>query len=93
MNITIKVNRKDLTKLSPSPAFAYCRKLIAEGVDPSTRLEIYGERDTFDYAITSIGMGAELSMQEDPYLAVVKYELPTGLKGSRKRVHPPLGCV
>lgn len=90
---TVKVNRKELTKLSPSPAFAYCRKLMKEGYDPNTRLEIYGERDTFDYAITSIGEGAKLSMQEDPRLRVVEYKLPTGLEGPTKGVHPPLGCV
>lgn len=90
---TVKVNRKELTKLSPSPAFAYCRKLMKEGHDPETRLEIYEKRDTFDYAITNIGLGAKLSIQEDPHLRVVDYKLPTGLGGVSKGVHPPLGCV
>lgn len=93
MNNLVKVNRKELTPLSPSPAYAYCRKLMKEGHDPETRLEIYGERDTFDYAITSIGEGSKLSIQEDPHLRIVEYKLPTGLKGSTKEVHPPLGCV
>lgn len=71
--ITIKVNKTELPN-APSPGFAYCRKLIKEGQDPDSRLEIYGKHIYFDYAIPNIGIGAGLTIKEEPTLHIVKYK-------------------
>lgn len=43
----------------------YCRQLIEEGLDPSTRLEIYRMHDEPDLVISSIGYGAKLTVRDD----------------------------
>ena len=50
----IKVNRKDI-KDTENPILDYCKKLIKNGEDPGSRLEIYRHREEFDYAINNIG--------------------------------------
>lgn len=47
-----------------SPSFDYCRKLIAEGVDPSECLEVYRE-DKLAYTVSSIGWGATKKIREN----------------------------
>lgn len=47
-----------------SPSFDYCRKLLADGVDPSECLEVYrGEQ--LAYTIKSIGLGAKKIILEN----------------------------
>lgn len=78
---TIKIKAEQLTKSSPCPAFAYCRKLIKEGVDPDTRLEVYrGDKEEFDVAISNIGEGAKWTIREEPNLHIEKYRGPPTLK-------------
>lgn len=81
MNV-IKINRKDLPSKSDTPAFDYCRKLLKEGVDPETRLEIYRERETWDYAIESIGEGAKWSVEHNRVVPYRKSHLAKTLKGA-----------
>lgn len=74
---TIKIQFEDLPNTNAtSPAFSYCRKLIKEGVDPDTRLEIYRGKPDWDYAIANIGQGAKLTIQEEPRLRIIKYRDP-----------------
>lgn len=47
-----------------SPGFDYCRKLIADGVDPKGPLEVYRE-DKLAYTITNIGWGATMAVLEN----------------------------
>lgn len=58
-----------------SPAFDYCRKLLADGVDPSECLEVYrGEQ--LAYTVSSIGWGATKRIQENDKITarVVEYK-------------------
>lgn len=80
---TVKINRKDLPSKSDTPAFDYCRKLLKEGVDPKTRLEIYRNRDTWDYAIESIGEGAKWSVDHNVVVPYRKSHLRKDLKGAQ----------
>lgn len=41
-----------------SPSFDYCRKLIAEGVNPKEPLEVY-RGDKLAYTVSSIGWGRQ----------------------------------
>jgi hypothetical protein len=75
---TIKVNFKDLRKDIDTPILAHCRKLVAEGVDPDTRLEVYRERDTWDVAVTNIGDGAKMAVHGKYF---TEYTPPSNLKG------------
>ena len=56
---TIKVNRKDISNTSENPIFDYCRKLIKDGIDPTTRLEVWRNNPEPDLTISSIGWGAK----------------------------------
>lgn len=47
-----------------SPSFDYCRKLLAEGVDPTECLEVYRE-EKLAYTVSSIGWGATKKIRED----------------------------
>jgi hypothetical protein len=69
---TIKVNFKDLSKHTNTPIFAYCRKLIKEGEDPNTRLEVYRNHEDWDVAVPSIGEGAKWTVKEEPTLNFTK---------------------
>lgn len=61
---TIKINRADLPK-TETPFLNYCRQLIKDGEDPSTRLEVYGIYEPWDIEISSIGEGAKLTVLEN----------------------------
>lgn len=76
---TIKINRKDLGDLARhtnTPTLAKCRKLISEGVDPDTRLEVYRDRDEPDIIVLNIGLAAKLSVKEEPRVHFCKYSPP-----------------
>lgn len=75
---TIKVNFSELRKDTDTPILAYCRKLIADGVDPTTRLEVYRERDTWDIAVKNIGDGAQMDVSNAWF---TKYHPRQNLKG------------
>lgn len=70
---TIKVNRKEITSKSQTPLLDYCRKLICEGVDPESKLEVYRNNLEPDLTIYPISFGAGLTMREEPYLRFVKF--------------------
>src|SRR5687768_14134801 len=58
-----------------SPSFDYCRKLLADGVDPKDCLEVYrGEK--LAYTIASIGWGATKKILENEKQGpkIVKYK-------------------
>lgn len=59
-----KVQFSDLPE-HRTPIFNYCRQLIKEGIEPSTRLEIYRDNEEWDVAVTSIGLGAKLTVIEN----------------------------
>lgn len=60
---TLKVKFSDLPK-GKTPILTYCRKLIKDGVDPDTRLEIYRNHEYWDIAVKRIEDGAKLSVLE-----------------------------
>ena len=60
---TIKVDRKDISNDSDTPIFDYCRRLIAEGISPDTRLEVWRNNPTPDLTIESIGWGATKTVE------------------------------
>ncbi len=64
MQKTIKIDFRDLPRHSNVPVFSYCRKLIKQGEDPSTRLEVYYNKDEPDVIIPSIGWAAQVSVHE-----------------------------
>lgn len=57
-----------------SPAFDYCRKLIAEGVDPKEKLEVY-RGEMLSFTISSLEEGAKYKIRENESEGpkVVKY--------------------
>jgi len=65
----VKVNRKDIPSKSDTPIFDYCRKLLEDGADPETRLEIYLHPDYWDVAVESIGEGAKWSVNDNRFIA------------------------
>lgn len=83
---TIKINRKELSNRTDTPTLDYCRQLLKEGHDPSTRLEIYRDRPEWDYAILSIGEGAKWTVDGNR----VREHRPKHLKGGSKAGTAPL---
>lgn len=81
---TIKVKFSDLRKDTDTPILAYCRKLIKDGVDPNTRLEVYRERDTWDVAVTNIGDGAKMDVVG---VSFTKYHSRRKLEGVQETCH------
>lgn len=73
---TIKINASQLSKKAKSPVYDYCRKLIKEGVDPNTRLEVYRGHPDPDFAVPNIGEGAKLTIRENDWdsATVIVYE-------------------
>lgn len=57
-----------------SPAFDYCRKLIAEGIDPKEKLEVY-RGEMLSFTIASLEEGAKWKIRENETEGskVVKY--------------------
>lgn len=57
-----------------SPMSKYCRKLVAEGVDPKTPLEVY-RGDILCLSTKAIGECAKWKIREDEYIGpiFVKY--------------------
>lgn len=53
-----------ITVQAYEPIFEMCRKLVAAGVDPATRLECY-RGATKAFVVGSIGKGAKLTVEED----------------------------
>ncbi len=71
---TIKITFEDLKDKSITD---YCRKLLKEGVDKNTRLEVYRDnKDHWDLAAKNIGEGAKLMNNGDSF---IKYK-PKRLK-------------
>jgi len=48
-----------------APALALCRKLLAAGHNPRTRLELYRENGTLALRIRTIGEGAQLTVEDN----------------------------
>ena len=62
MNV-IKINMKDLPKSNnDTPVLSYCRKLIEDGVDPNTRLEVYRDGLEPDVICKNIGYSAQFTI-------------------------------
>lgn len=89
MNV-VKIHR---TELDSSGEFGYCRKLLKEGIDKDSILEIYGTRDTYDIRISNVGRGAEMAVREDPSPHFVKYRPFPTLEGANKRRGKPVESV
>jgi len=77
---TLKINRKDLPSKSDTLIFDYCRKLLKDGVDPETRLEIYRHPNYWDVAVTSIGEGAKWSVNHNYFVPYRKSHARQDLK-------------
>jgi len=85
----MKINTKELNKLrkhTDTPIFAYCRKLIKEGlVDPEEILEAWGPSTTLDkdilYFKIKIKEGAELTVNQKT-TTFEKYDPPLVLEGA-----------
>jgi hypothetical protein len=74
----VTVYLEDIDKgLTNTPIFAYCRKLIKEGVDPNEELEVYRKgKLNWDIKINNIGKGAELTVDESVGCVLAKYRHP-----------------
>lgn len=68
---TIKVNRKDISSKTYTPILTYCRKLIADGTDPETILEVY--REEVLSLTCHVGKCAKLTVTDDPNIRFTKY--------------------
>ena len=79
----MKVNRSDIPNVSHNPVFSYCRKLIKQGSDPEEWLEIYRNKDHWDYRV-KIGWGAKMKVMENPYLHFAISTPPPALKVPNK---------
>lgn len=71
MVIKVKFDELPMSR-NDTPIFDYCRRLIKQGCDPKTRLEVYRNNESWDVAI-NVGEGAELSVRHEPSLQLVKY--------------------
>jgi hypothetical protein len=64
----IKVEMDDCRRAtrpqSDTPVFDYCRKLVSDGVDSSTKLEVY-RGTVLALTIRTIGEGAKLTVKEN----------------------------
>ena len=74
--LVLSVDFKALEKKSKrAPILSYCRKLIKDGIDPETRLEVYRDGKEPDIIVPHIGKAAKLTIKEGdqggPYF--VKY--------------------
>jgi len=69
----MKVNFNKLSKYTQTPVFAYCRRLIKEGIDLNTKLEIYRNNEEPDIIVSNIGKAAKLTVKEEPNLHFAKY--------------------
>lgn len=62
------VNKEDLSYNTNTPIFTYCRKLIADGVNPDDTLEVHGMLSTGERGlhvrVKNIGLGSKLSVYE-----------------------------
>lgn len=60
-----------------SPSFDYCRRLIAQGVDPAEPLEVY-RGETLAYTVSSIGWGAKKKILENDKVGpvIIDYKAP-----------------
>lgn len=68
-----------------APALALCRKLIAAGVDPRTRLELFRKNGTLAITVCSISEGAQLRIDGNG----TRFErLPDGLQQGRPAAPP-----
>jgi hypothetical protein len=61
--VLMQVQLIDIDDGSKTPIFSYCRKLISEGVDPSTSLEVY--RGDILAMKVNVGNGASLTVEEE----------------------------
>lgn len=68
---TVKIDFEEIPKHSNTPILTYCRKLIKDGFDPNTRLEVFRNNKTEpDIICPNIGKAAELSVSDTGF---VKY--------------------
>lgn len=60
-----------------SPSFDYCRRLVAQGVDPTESLEVY-RGETLAYTVSSIGWGAKKKIIENEHhsATIINYKAP-----------------
>lgn len=73
----LKIKVEDLGKKS---VHTYCRKLLAEGEDSDSRLEVYRHEDRWDFAVSNIGEGAKWALKEEPRLHLERYRGPPDFK-------------
>lgn len=82
---TIKVQIQDLSK-GRTPILSYCRKLVADGVDPDTRVEFYRNNSEPDVIVTNLGETAKLTVLENAEVGPVFRTLRQGVT-SPSRIH------
>ena len=64
-------------KQSSTPFFTHCRRLIKQGVDPESKLEIWDKGTLRMYTPINIGFSAKWTVQEEPNIRLVKYVPPS----------------
>lgn len=86
----MKINANQLSKKAKSPIFSYCRKLMAQGVDPQEPLEIYRNSPDWDVRVNSIEEGAKLGVFEGirhgPTFVKFKEWCPSSLTDKKKKL-------
>jgi len=60
-------------KFTNTPTLSHCRRLIKQGVDPSTKLEVT-RNGRVDLTIRTIAEGAALTVKEEPTVHFTQYE-------------------
>lgn len=85
MKKIIKAHISEFNLRQRTPIFTHCRKLVADGVDPATWLEVYRNHDTPDFRI-QIGKGAKLTVKEEPFPHFAKFKPFKGIAARRKAV-------
>ncbi len=70
----LKIDIQDIPNRNRTntPTLTYCRKLIKDGIDPNTILEVY-RGDVLSMSVI-VGEAAKLTVKEDPYPHFAKYE-------------------
>lgn len=87
IKITMAEAIKAKVKTRDTPILDYCRKLIKEGKDPNTRLEVYRNHPTPDVICRNIGEAAKLTVTESSSqdIRFAKYESFPANKTVRNR--------
>src|SRR5262245_14761704 len=74
---TIKISRANIPD-GATPILTHCRAMIADGHDPSTRLEVFRDHAEPDIIVGNIGIAAGLGISEGDHAPrFIRYRPPS----------------